>query len=501
VPARTEQVVYESGEWEIDLGRRELRARAVPVPIGSRAFEIIEVLVQSAGKLVTKDDLMGRVWPGAVVEENTLQVHISAVRKALGPDREMLRTAHRLGYRLLGSWIVRPESAPVDPVDFAQSPLPDRPFSSNLPEPVSDLIGRATSVLHLEALLSAYRMVTLTGSGGIGKTRLALDVARSQLPNFQGDGWLVELASLSDPTLLASAVASVLGLQMGGNEITPASVARVIGRRKLLLVLDNCEHVVDAAAGMAEAILRMCPRTSILATSRETLRIDGEHAYGVPSLDVPTEYPQEPEDVLEQSAVQLFIARTKAQNSDFSPHRKDLAAIAAICRRLDGIPLAIELAAAHAATLGLERALSHLDNLFELLTVGRRTVLPRHKTLRATFDWSYELLPETERRLLRCMAVFVGGFTLEGAAAVAGETDAPTAILACGPGRVRSRQSLAAASGDTGICARETYRKRSSRTGCATPCGVLSGHVRAAHARSGDMVEQRAPSRLWPGDS
>ena len=429
MPARTEQVVYESGEWEIDLGRRELRARAVPVPIGSRAFEIIEVLVQSAGQLVTKDDLMGRVWPGAVVEENTLQVHISAVRKALGPDREMLRTAHRLGYRLLGSWIVRRESASADPVDFARSPLSDRPFPSNLPEPVSDLIGRATSVLHLEALLSAYRMVTLTGSGGIGKTRLALDVARSQLPNFQGDGWLVELAALSDPTLLPSAVASVLDLQMGGNEITPASVARVIGRRKLLLVLDNCEHVVDAAAGMAEAILRMCPRTSILATSRETLRIDGEHAYGVPSLDVPTEYPQEPEDVLEQSAVQLFIARTKAQNSDFSPHRKDLAAIAAICRRLDGIPLAIELAAAHAATLGLERALSHLDNLFELLTVGRRTVLPRHKTLRATFDWSYELLPETERRLLRCMAVFVGGFTLEGAAAVAGETDAPTAIL------------------------------------------------------------------------
>jgi predicted ATPase/DNA-binding winged helix-turn-helix (wHTH) protein len=429
VSAQTGQAVYEFGEWELDLRLRQLRTRGALVPIGNRAFEMVEVLVQAGGNLVTKDDLMGRVWPGAIVEENTLQVHISAIRKAFGPDREMLKTTSGRGYRLLGNWTVRPAIAPADPIELAPPPLSNQPFLSNLPEAVSDLIGRADSVQHLRALLSAYRMVTLTGSGGIGKTRLALEVARSELPSFQGDAWLVELASLSDPSLVPSAVAGVLGLQLGANEITPASVVRAIGRRKLLLVLDNCEHVIDAAAGLAEVVLRMCPAASILATSREALRIDGEHAYSVPPLDVPTEYTQQPENVLAQSAVQLFIARTKAQNFEFSPRGEDYAAIAAICRRLDGIPLAIELAAAHAATLGLERALSHLDSLFGLLTVGRRTVLPRHKTLRATFDWSYDLLPETERRLLRCLAVFVGGFTLEAAAAVAGETHAPTATV------------------------------------------------------------------------
>jgi predicted ATPase/DNA-binding winged helix-turn-helix (wHTH) protein len=453
VSAQSERAVYESGEWELDLHRRELRARGVPVPIGSRAFEMVEVLVQAGGNLVTKDDLMGRVWPGAIVEENTLQVHISGIRKALGPDREMLKTASRRGYRLLGNWTVRPVIAPANSIELAPSPLPSELFLSNLPEAVSDLIGRAASVQNLRALLSAYRMVTLTGSGGIGKTRLALEVARSELPSFQGDAWLVELASLSDPSLVPSAVAGALGLQLGADEITPAAVVRAIGKRKLLLVLDNCEHVIDAAAGLAEAVLRMCPGASIVATSREALRIDGEHAYSVPPLDVPTEYPQRPENVLAQSAVQLFIARTKAQNFDFSPHEEDHAAIAAICRCLDGIPLAIELAAAHAATLGLERALSHLDGLFELLTVGRRTVLPRHKTLRATFDWSYDLLPETERRLLRCLAVFVGGFTLEAAAAVAGETHTPTAIVEKGiAGLVAKSLVVLDGSGTAGRC-------------------------------------------------
>src|SRR5258705_1691898 len=411
--------VYMSGQWEIDVAQRELMADGVPVSIGNRVFEIISVLVQWAGKLVSKDDLMGRVW-GAIVEENTIQVHISAIRKALGPDRGMLKTISGRGYRLLGSWTIREEEhTSAEPIYLEQVRKSVRPFQSNLPSPTSDLIGRAGAVQHLRNLLSAYRAVTLTGPGGIGKTSLALEVARNLFPTFQGDAWLVELVSVSDPDLVPSAVASALELKLVSKEISSQSVARAIGSKKLLLVLDNCEHVVDSAASLAETVLRMCPHTTVLATSREPLRIEGEHLCRVSPLNVPSQHPAEPCDILEHSAVQLFIARTTALRSDFSEEADSLAAISAICRHLDGIPLAIELAAARAATLGPQQVASRLDDRLALLSGGRRTALPRHQTLRATLDWSYELLPDWESFLLRHLAIFPSGFTLEAATAVA----------------------------------------------------------------------------------
>src|SRR6202051_5039671 len=266
VRAQGRQLVHALGEWEVDLARRERRARGVPVPIGGRAFDIMEVLVQSAGELVTKDDLSARVWPGAIIEENALQVHISAIRKALGPDREMLKTASGRGYRLLGAWTSRQEcTSSVDSVDLEPMPSPAGPFQTNLPAATSELVGRTNAVQQLRGLLSAYRVVTLTGPGGIGKTRLAFEVARGLFPSFQGDRFLVELVSLSDPGLVPSAVAGGLSLKLGGDEISAECVARAIGAQRLLLVLDNCEHVIDAAAGLAETIVRMCPRTTILA--------------------------------------------------------------------------------------------------------------------------------------------------------------------------------------------------------------------------------------------
>src|ERR1700704_1992963 len=371
------QLVYESGEWEVDLARRELRARGVPVPIGGRAFEIIEVLVQSAGELVTKNDLSARVWRGAIVEDNTLQFHISAIRKALGPDRGILKTASGRGYRLLGAWTSREECpSSIDSIDL--EPLRSRaePFQTNLPAAASELVGRTNAVQHLRGLLSAYREVTLTGPGGIGKTRLALEVARGLFPSFQGDVRLVELVSLSDPGLVPSAVTGVLGLKLGGDEISAESVARGIGAQKLLLVIDNCEHVIDAAARLAETVVRMCPRTTILATSREILKIEGEYVYRVPPLDVPAQH-EEPGNMLGHSAVQLFIATTRAWCSDFSPDGENLSAIAAICRRLDGIPLAIDFAATRVATLGLQQVAASLNDHLGMLTSGRRTALPR----------------------------------------------------------------------------------------------------------------------------
>jgi predicted ATPase len=274
------------------------------------------------------------------------------------------------------------------------------------------------AVQRVRDLVSAYRVVTLTGPGGIGKTTLALEVARGLLAGFDGGGWFVELGSLSDPDLVPSAVASVLNLNISGETISADAVARAIGGQHLLLVLDNCEHVIEAVANLTELLVRRCPRTAILATSREVLRTDGEYAYRVSALAVPDAGTVDPAHILGHSAVELFIARTKAQRSDFSPRAGDLPSIAAICRQLDGIPLAIEFAAAHTAALGIQQVAAGLRDRFALLIGGRRTVLARHRTLRATFDWSYVLLSEAEQGLLRHLAVFAGGFTLDAAAAV-----------------------------------------------------------------------------------
>ena len=266
--------IYASGKWEIDLIRRELRAGGKHVPIGGRAFEIIAVLVLSAGQLVTKDELIERVWEGLVVEENALQVHISAIRKSFGADRELLQTVSRRGYRLLGTWTARDAARSVEAsIDLDTEHPSLRSLGSNLAAPTSSLVGRESAVKQLQELVSTNRTVTLTGTGGIGKTSLALEVARSLLPSFDGGGWFVELNALSDPSLVPSAVARILGLSPGGDVVSPASIARAIGKMKLLLVVDNCEHLVEAIAVLVETILRICPKVSVLATSREVLRL------------------------------------------------------------------------------------------------------------------------------------------------------------------------------------------------------------------------------------
>src|SRR5262249_8456334 len=272
-------------------------------------------------------------------------------------------------------------------------------------------------------------MVTLKGPGGIGKTVLAQAIARNLLATHGGDGLFVEMVSLSDPALVPSAVASALGLNLGSDTPSAQAIARTIGTRKLLLVLDNCEHLIEATAKLAETIVRSCAHTTVLATSREVLRIDGEYVYRVPPLDVPGQSGEQGEDVLGRSAVQLLIDRTRALNGDFSPHGENLQLVAAISRQLDGIPLAIEFAAARVATLGLQQVAARLDDRFGLLTRGSRTALPRHQTLLATLDWSYELLSELEARVLRHLAVFMGDFSLEAAAAVVAE-DVGAALVA-----------------------------------------------------------------------
>jgi len=424
------QSVYASGECEIDFARRELRVAGSPVPLGGRAFQIIEALAQSAGAIVTKDELMDRIWRGAIVSENTLAVHTMAVRKALGPYRNLLKTESGRGYRLLGEWTARDQGPRI--AAPKQLRVSEATSEINIPVIATGLIGRFSAIERLRDLISAHRVVTLIGPGGIGKTALALEVASGLLGEFGGAARLVELASLSDPDLVPTAVASVLGLRFGGEEISVEAVARAVGGTNLLLLLDNCEHVIDAAAHLVEAMVGMCPRTTILVTSREILRASGEYVYRVPPLGVPAGDEEESGHILGHSAVELFIARLNALDSDFALPTEHLRTVAAICRHLDGIPLAIEFAAARAAILGVQQVAAGLHDRFTLLTRGRRTALPRHQTLRATLDWSYELLPEPEQRLLRRLAIFPAGFTLVAAAAIMTDTGLDAAAVTDG---------------------------------------------------------------------
>ena len=423
------RLVHASGECEIDLARRELRVLGAPVPVGGRAFEVIEVLARSAGEIVTKNELMNRFWPGAVVMENTLHVHTMAVRKALGPYRSLLKTVSGRGYRLLGDWTVSRHGAAKPPVGVQPMRVNGESPLTNFPVPVTRLVGRTAAVAQLRDLVSAYRVVTLTGPGGIGKTSLVLKVARGIVREFAGGGWLVELALLSDPALVSKAVADALRVPSGPTNSTPEAIARSIGDKKLLLVLDNCEHLIEAVATLAETLLTHCPHTTIIATSRETLRIQGEHVYRVPPLDVPAPGQDEAEHILNSSAVELFITRTKALDAGFLPRAGELPSIGAICRHLDGIPLAIEFAAARASTSGIQPVLAHLHDRFVMLTSGRRTALPRHRTVQAVLDWSYELLPEAEQHLLRHLAIFSDGFTVEAAAAVVNDGGADPSLV------------------------------------------------------------------------
>ena len=412
------RLVHALGECETDLGRRELRVLGSTVPVGGRAFEVIELLARSAGEIVTKDEFMDRIWPGAIVSENTLHVHAMAIRKALGPYRGLLKTESRRGYRLLGDWTVSRHDAAKLPFGWHRMQVDRESTVTNFPAPVASLIGRSAAVARARDLMSAYRAVTLTGPGGIGKTSLALQAARGSIGEHPDGGWLVELASLSDPTLVPMAVARALRLLAGPDTVTSESIARTIGDQRLLLVLDNCEHLVGAVASLAETLVAHCASTTIVSTSRETLRISGECVYRVPPLAVPAAGREEADHILNHSAVELSIARTKALDQDFSPHADELPTIAAICRHLDGIPLAIEFAAANASTVGVQQVAAHLHDRFALLKHGRRTALPRHRTLRAMLDWSYDLLSEAEQRLLRHLGIFAGGFTIGAAAAV-----------------------------------------------------------------------------------
>jgi predicted ATPase/class 3 adenylate cyclase len=293
----------------------------------------------------------------------------------------------------------------------------------NLPELVSSFVGREAEVAELRRMVEESRLVTLTGPGGVGKTRLALQVA-AELLDGSGDGvWLVELAAVRDPEAVAGAVAGALGIKEQSGRSTHDVLVAALAPRDVLVVLDNCEHLIGACAKLAETVVRSCPKVHLFATSREMLGIDGEQVFRVPSLSVPPEDAEEPSDLVASGAVALFVERAHTQARGFTLTGEAAPLVAAICRRLDGMPLAIELAAARLRSMSLTHLHDRLDQRFRLLTGGSRTALPRQQTLRAMVDWSYDLLNDFERAVLRRWSVFVGGFELEAAESVCGFGD------------------------------------------------------------------------------
>jgi predicted ATPase/class 3 adenylate cyclase len=338
-----------------------------------------------------------------------------------------------IGLRDLGEHrlkdLVRPEHvyqvlAPDLTADFP--PLKSlNAFPHNLPVQVTSFVGRENEIAESRRLLTTTRLLTLTGPGGTGKTRLALQLAAEALSatEFPDGVWLVELAPLADPSYLMPALAAVFGIREVPGRSLDVMVTDYLRGKALVLLLDNCEHLIDACARLADSLLRACPRLKILASSREALGLAGETAYHVPSLGLPDRQGATPEALLRSEAGRLFVERAQAAQPRFTLTAGNARAVASICARLDGIPLAIELAAARVKVLTAEQIAARLDDRFRLLVGGSRTALPRQQTLRALVDWSYDLLPDSECQLLQQLSVFAGGWGLEAAEAIGNCTD------------------------------------------------------------------------------
>jgi predicted ATPase/DNA-binding winged helix-turn-helix (wHTH) protein len=391
------------GQIQVELERQEVRTDGEIVNIGSRAFGILEALIRARGVLVSKDEIMRAVWPDTIVEENNIHVQIGILRKVLGKDRGLIRTVSGRGYVLV--------QAPGEQADSLT-------MLTMAPSPIavdcSTLIGREFSVSEVSDLLQNKRAITLVGAGGIGKTRLAAEVASHVASHFPGGVAFVALASVSDGRSVLDSLAAALGIKASAGRVSLQDIFSETAGRRILIVLDNCEHVIDAAAELSESLTANICEICVLATSREALRTRGETLYRVPPLDSPDENTSK-RDALLSSSVQLFLARARAVDAKFPSDDRTIALVGLVCRRLDGIPLAIELAGARAATLGIEVLAEHLDDRFRILAGGRRTALPRHQTLKATFDWSYRLLDDLERALFRRLGVFVNGFSFNAA--------------------------------------------------------------------------------------
>jgi predicted ATPase/DNA-binding winged helix-turn-helix (wHTH) protein len=405
------------GPFQLTVSQRLLTKNGQPVALKGRALDILIVLVENAGHVLNHRDLIKRVWPDVVVEDANLRVHIANLRKALGDGQGGARYISNVAGR--GYCFV----APVYRVDhdLGRAPLRSESGAAKLPTQPSFIVGRDDVVQDLCALLLRQRFVSIVGPGGIGKTTVAIATAHAVANSFNDVVCFVDLSTMSTGGLVVTALASSLGGFVQADDPLPGLLAFLADKR-MLIVLDSCEHVIEDVAALADAIMRAAPHTHLLATTREALRIEGENIYLLGPLEGPPDKPDvRAADALAAPAVQLFLERAKASGYTHDFGESDALIAARICRRLDGIALAIELTASRVGAYGLLGTAAMLDERLPLLWKGRRTASSRHKTLQATLDWSYDLLAEHEKHILCALSVFVGGFTLEAAQTVIGE--------------------------------------------------------------------------------
>jgi predicted ATPase/DNA-binding winged helix-turn-helix (wHTH) protein len=412
---------YRFGPFRLIPAARLLLEGDAPLRVGSRAFDILVALVERAGETIANEELLARVWPDVAVDDVNLRVHITALRKVLGDGRGGTRYIGNVplrGYRFLAPLSREPEGAPDGVRDAQSRSMSGGGLAGRLPLPMVRLVGRDDAVAALERQLVSRRFVTVVGPAGIGKTSLALAAAQRLAPSFPSGVLFVDLASVAESRHVASALASIVGVSPPSGD-TLGALGPALANRKVLLVLDNCEHVATAAAALAEATLRVAPDLAVLATSREPLRARGEWVSRLGPLPVPGNSELvTAESAATFSAIELFVERASASLDGFELPDADAPSVAELCRKLDGNPLAIELAAARIAAFGVRGLLARLDDRFRLMMSGHRTALPRQQTLRGAMDWSYDTLSEGQRRVLRRLAVFPGWFDLSAAIAV-----------------------------------------------------------------------------------
>jgi predicted ATPase/DNA-binding winged helix-turn-helix (wHTH) protein len=483
------------GPFRLDPLQRVLQEGERPIRLGGRALEILLVLVERAGELVGKDEIMARVWPNVAAEEATLRVHLSTLRKALGHGRNGARYIENVtgrGYRFVAAVTRLKGDSPAPAVQVAAAER-----RHGLPIRLTRMIGRSDIVGTLATRLPQQRFVTIVGPGGIGKTTVALATADKLFFSYRHGACFVDLASITDARLVPSTLASVLGLEVLSDNPVPALLA-FLADQHLLIVLDNCEHVVDAANTLAEQVLEGAPGVHILTTSREPLRAEGEWVHRLEPLDIPpSSATLTAAEALAFPAIELFTERAMASLDSFELNDADVSIVADLCRRLDGIPLAIELAAARVDLFAIRELAMRLKDSLQILTKGRRTALPRHQTLRATLDWSYGLLPSMERVILRRIAVFPGIFDLASASAVAADGDVSAAEVFDRIGNLAEKSliSVDVTGEDVLFCLLDTTRTYALEQ--LEVCGE-SATIRRRHAElccaDWEAAEIRAPS-------
>jgi predicted ATPase/DNA-binding winged helix-turn-helix (wHTH) protein len=400
------------GPFTVTPHERLVRRDGVALPLGAKAFDTLIALMSRPNEVVGKWDLMALVWPGLTVEETNLRFHVAALRKALGDGRDGARyitTLSGRGYCFVAKISQAPilvERRPASRAELAPVKLPNR---------LQRMVGRNDAIATVSDRLTTSRFVTIVGPGGVGKTAIAVTIAHDLLETFSDAAHFVDLAALSDPDLVITSILLMLGLPAETDDPLPALLAHLRDKR-MLLILDNCEHVIAAAAPLAAEIFHAAPHVHILATSREALRVEGEQVYRLAPLAIAPDSPGLTAAIAQTyPALQLFLERAAAGGAQIALDDRNAAIVAGICRKLDGMALAIELAAGRVEAYGLEQTAALLDERLNLLWQGQRTAPPRQKTLQATLDWSYGLLSDTERLVLRRLAVFAGHFTIDAA--------------------------------------------------------------------------------------